>query len=242
MSPAVLDLFPIFCDDQHVVGLETEEGAILSRKKEAENEFFCQRGFGLKMGFGRKPALLVIDFVNAFTDSSTMLGSNLDAQVEEANRLLDAAHEAGIPALFSTVVYEERDLRDSGIWAMKHKGPQLLRAGSKAVELDLRVHRLPADAIIVKKYASCFFGTDLVPRLLSHNTDTLVIAGCSTSGCVRATAVDACQYGFRPIVVREAVGDRSQAAHEQSLFDLHSRYADVVAIDEALAYFQSQKR
>jgi nicotinamidase-related amidase len=189
------------------------------------------------MGFGEKPALLVIDFINAFTDASTMLGSNLDAQIVEANRLIDAAHKQGLPVLFSTVSYDEEELKDSGIWAMKHKGTRLLVAGTHAVALDERLHRKSQDPILVKKYASCFFGTDLVPRLLGRGVDTLVIAGCSTSGCVRATAVDACQNGFRPIVVREAVGDRSSAAHAQSLFDLHSRYADVVGIDEILTYF-----
>jgi maleamate amidohydrolase len=184
----------------------------------------------------QKPALIVIDFINAFTDASTMLGSNLDEQVQQANRLIDAAHGRSVPVLFSTVIYEEADLRDSGIWAMKHKGTRLLRAGTEMVKIDKRVHASERDPLIVKKYASCFFGTDLVPRLMSHDADTLIIAGCSTSGCVRATAVDACQFGFRPIVVREAVGDRSRPAHEQSLFDLHSRYADVCGIDEVLDY------
>jgi maleamate amidohydrolase len=206
---------------------------------ESEQEFFRQRGFGLTMGFGERPALIVIDLVNAFTDPETLLGSNLDPQVEATNRLLGAAHATGAPVLFSTVSYEEPDLRDSGIWAMKHKGTSLLRAGSPMTALDSRLHRRPQDALIVKKYASCFFGTDLVPRLLSHRADTLILAGCSTSGCVRATAVDACQYGFRPIVVREAVGDRSLNAHEQSLFDIHSRYGDVTGIEEVLTYLRS---
>jgi nicotinamidase-related amidase len=97
----------------------------------------------------------------------------------------------------------------------------------------------PTDSLLVKKYASCFFGTDLVPRLLNQRVDTLIIAGCTTSGCVRATAVDAVQNGFRPVVVREAVGDRSQAAHDQSLFDLNAKYADVVGLDEALQYMKT---
>jgi nicotinamidase-related amidase len=206
-----------------------------------DEQFFKDRGFGMRMGFGKKPALLVIDFVNAFTDASTMLGSNLDSQLGEANRLIDAAHAGGVPVFFSTVSYDEEELRDSGIWAMKHKGTRLLVAGTPAVALDARLHRQASDPILVKKYASCFFGTDLVPRLLSRGADTLVITGCSTSGCVRATAVDACQNGFRPIVVREAVGDRSRAAHEQSLFDLHSRYADVVGVDEVLDYFAAAR-
>lgn len=206
-----------------------------------DDQFFKDKGFGLRMGFGQRPALLVIDFVNAFTDPSTMLGSDLNTQIEAANRLIDSAHKHNFPVIFSTVSYDEEELYDSGIWAMKHKGTRLLIAGSAAVAIDARIHRNDRDPIIVKKYASCFFGTDLVPRLLNRCIDTLVIAGCSTSGCVRATAVDACQNGFRPIVVQEAVGDRSKAAHDQSLFDLNSRYADVVSIDEVLTYFADAK-
>jgi maleamate amidohydrolase len=206
-----------------------------------DDQFFKDKGFGLRMGFGQRPALLVIDLINAFTDPSTMLGSDLGAQIEAANRLIDAAHKRNLPVIFSTVSYDEEELHDSGIWAMKHKGTRLLVAGSAAVAIDARIHRNDRDPIIVKKYASCFFGTDLVPRLLNRGIDTLVIAGCSTSGCVRATAVDACQNGFRPIVVQEAVGDRSKAAHDQSLFDLNSRYADVVSIDEVLTYFADAK-
>ena len=95
------------------------------------------------------------------------------------------------------------------------------------------------DSLLVKKYASCFFGTDLVARLVSRRVDTLIITGCTTSGCVRATAVDAVQTGLRPMVVREAVGDRSVAAHDQSLFDLNAKYADVVSLDETLQYLRT---
>jgi nicotinamidase-related amidase len=97
----------------------------------------------------------------------------------------------------------------------------------------------PKDILLAKKYASCFFGTDLVPRLNARRIDTLIITGCTTSGCVRATAVDALQNGFRPVVVTEAVGDRSVAAHEQSLFDLNAKYADVVSLDETLQYLKT---
>ncbi|HUQ73348.1 MAG TPA: isochorismatase family protein [Burkholderiales bacterium] len=206
---------------------------------QSEEAFFKEKGFGLTLGFGKTPVLIVVDITYAFTDPGTFLGSNLDAQVDSINRLLDAAHASGVPVIFTTVWYEDDDLRDAGVWAKKQKGVQLLRAGTRMVELDARLHRGPKDALLVKKYASSFFGTDLVPRLLSHGADTLVITGCSTSGCVRATAVDACQWGFRPMVVREAVGDRSTAAHEQSLFDLHSRYADVVGIEQTLEYFKA---
>ena len=106
------------------------------------------------------------------------------------------------------------------------------------MEVDTRLDMRPTDSLLVKKYASCFFGTDLVPRLMNQRVDTLIITGCTTSGCVRATAVDAVQNGFRPMVVREAVGDRSAAAHEQSLFDLNAKYADVVVARRDAAVYE----
>ena len=202
----------------------------------SDAEFFKARGFGLKIGFGQRPALILIDMVKAFTDAQQMLGANLDAQIEAQKPLLERAHAKKVPVLFSTVMYEDAELKDAGIWALKQKGVVTLKAGSDGVKVDPRLDLRKGDALLVKKYASCFFGTDLVPRLLAYQVDTLIIAGCTTSGCVRATAVDACQNGFRPMVVKEAVGDRSAAAHEQSLFDLQAKYADVVSLAETLAY------
>lgn len=137
---------------------------------------------------------------------------------------------------YTTVAYEERDMRDAGIWARKMTGLMTLRAGTPEVEVDPSLGRLLDEPIITKKYASAFFGTDLLARLNSSRIDTLLFAGCTTSGCVRATAVDAVQNGLRPMVVAEAVGDRSRAAHEQSLFDLQAKYADVVSVGEVLGY------
>jgi nicotinamidase-related amidase len=214
-----------------------EERDMGTQKSDAE--FFRERGFGLTMGFGERPALLVVDLVKAFTDSSRMLGANLDAQVAATQPLLAVAHERGIPVIFSTVRYDEADLRDAGIWVLKQKGSVTLAKETDGHEIDPRLDFRPTDSLLMKKYASCFFGTDLVPRLNSRRVDTLIIVGCTTSGCVRASAVDAVQNGFRPMVVREAVGDRSTAAHEQSLFDLHAKYADVVSLDETLQYMRN---
>ena len=200
--------------------------------------FFRERGFGLRIGFGERPALMVIDMVKAFTNPAMMLGANLDSQIAAIQPLLALAHERSIPVLFSTVIYQDSGLRDAGIWLLKQKGVVTLKAGTDGVEVDPRLDVRPDDSLLVKKYASCFFGTDLVPRLMSHRVDTLIITGCTTSGCVRATAVDAVQNGFRPMVVREAVGDRSEAAHDQSLFDLDAKYADVVSLDETLTYLR----
>ena len=203
-----------------------------------EHEFFRQRGFGLRIGFGKRPALLVIDMINAFTDPSMMLGADLDGPIEATRQMLQVAHDKGVPVLFSTVSYSEPGQKDAGIWALKQKGAVTLVTGRHGVQIDERLQFAPGDSLLVKKYASCFFGTDLVSRLLARNIDTLIIAGCTTSGCVRATAVDACQTGFRPMIVREAVGDRSEAAHVQSLFDLDAKYGDVVTLDDTLNYLK----
>jgi maleamate amidohydrolase len=205
----------------------------------SDEEFFRQRGFGRRIGFGERPALMVIDMVKAFTDGKRLLGANLDAQIAAMQPLIALAHERAVPVFFSTVRYDDADLRDAGIWGLKQKGAATLRADGDGHELDPRIDFCAGDSLIVKKYASCFFGTDLAARLVSRRIDTLIIAGCTTSGCVRATAVDAVQNGFRPMVVREAVGDRSAAAHEQSLFDLDAKYADVVTLEDTLTYLRS---
>jgi nicotinamidase-related amidase len=215
--------------------VSTRETA-MSQNDEA---FFRERGFGQKIGFGERPAVIVIDMVKAFTDPKQMLGADLDQQIEATKPILDAAHARNFPVVFSTVRYDDTELRDAGLWAVKMKGSATLKAGTGGWQVDPRLDYRPTDSLLVKKYASCFFGTDLIPRLMSRGIDTLVITGCTTSGCVRATAVDAVQNGFRPMVVREAVGDRSVAAHEQSLFDLNAKYADVVSLDETLQYLRS---
>jgi maleamate amidohydrolase len=209
------------------------------RTSQSDAELFQQRGFGLKIGFGERPALIVIDMLKAFTNPKMMLGANLDNEIEAIKPLLAVAHERDIPVIFSTVIYNDADLKDAGIWALKMKGVATLRGDSDGVEVDPRLDFRKTDSLLVKKYASCFFGTDLISRLLSRRVDTLIIVGCTTSGCVRATAVDAVQTGLRPMVVREAVGDRSAAAHEQSLFDLNAKYADVVSLDETLQYLRT---
>lgn len=204
-------------------------------------QFFRDRGFGRLIGFGDSPALLVIDLIRAFTDPGLPLGASLDDVLTETQRLVTASRVAGIPVLFTSVAYEDRDLADAGIWAKKMGGLMTLRAGTPEVEVDPRLDRRPEEPLLIKRYASAFFGTDLVPRLNTRRVDTLLLAGCTTSGCIRATAVDGVQNGFRVMIPREAVGDRSAAAHEQSLFDLHAKYADVVGVDETVTYLEKMQ-
>jgi maleamate amidohydrolase len=204
-----------------------------------DEKLFRERGFNGRMGFGESPALMIIDMQKGFTNPTATLGSNLDPQIEATKPLLEVAHRRNIPVFFSACVYDDPDLKDAGVWVNKIKGLETLRAASENVEIDDRLDKRPGDTLLRKRYASCFFGTDLGSRLAAARIDTLIITGCTTSGCVRATAVDACQSGFKPIVVREAVGDRSQAAHDQSLFDLDAKYADVMTVTDVVSYLET---
>ncbi len=199
-----------------------------------DETFFRKRGFGKLLGFGQKPGLIVVDLINGFTNPSMPMGSELTGQIERTNKLLNTMHEMNLPIFFTTISYDDDSLADSGIWFQKMEGLKTLKTGTEAVDVDPRLDYRPGDGLIVKKYASAFFGTDLIARLNANNIDTVIIVGCTTCGCIRATAVDALQLGYRPIVVEDAVGDRSQASHEQSLFDLRQKYADVLTTSEVI--------
>jgi nicotinamidase-related amidase len=198
---------------------------------------FRDKGIGSRVGFGRRPALLAVDFITGFTDLRSPLAGDLDAQLAATVRLLEPARAAGIPVIFSTVSYDA-ELQEAGIWVRKIPATKWLVEGGQWVEVDKRLDQRPNETTLVKKYASCFFGTDLAARLVSRRVDTLIITGCTTSGCVRATAVDACSYGFHTVVVEEAVGDRAALPHAASLFDIDAKYGDVVGLEEALTYLK----
>lgn len=196
-----------------------------------------QRGFFRQLGFGERPCVLVIDMLVAFTSPDLPLGCDLESQIHAINALVRTAKDAGVPVIWTSVVYERTD--ESGLWGQKMAGLATLTKGSEAAVIDPRLLRDSDDMVVVKKFASAFFGTDLDSFLRRQKTDTLILAGCTTSGCVRATAVDAIQLGYRPIVVEEAVGDRTESAHWQSLFDLQAKYADVVSLEQAIRYLKS---
>lgn len=200
--------------------------------------FYTERGLGRRVGFGERPALLVVDMIRGFTDPAFPLGSTVDDQVAAINRLLAVARASEIPIIFSIECYAP-NLEDAGMWLRKIPANRELVETSEWVRLDERLSRGPADMLLYKKYASCFFGTDLISRLVSRNVDTLLVTGCTTSGCVRASAVDACSYGLRTIVVEEAVGDRAELPHLASLFDIDAKYGDVVSLGAALGYLGS---
>jgi nicotinamidase-related amidase len=154
--------------------------------------------------------------------------------IRQTNRLIAAARAAGCPIVFSTIAYADPE-RDAGVWGRKIAGLTGLKLGSPGVDQDPRLEVAAQDRIVVKRGASCFFGTSLDAELRTAGVDTLVIAGCTTSGCVRASAVDACQLEYRAIVAAEATADRLAAAHAQSLVDIDLKYGDVMPVDEILA-------
>jgi len=192
---------------------------------------------GGRVGYGKRPAVLVVDLQIGFTAPEiSPVAGELGTVIAATNRILAAARGAGAPAYFTVIGYDPECPDDAGLWP--RKGPYLrtLTLGSDLVKLDPRVERLPSDLVLVKKQASAFFGTHLAPMLTAKGIDTVVVTGCTTSGCVRATIVDALGYGFRPIVPLEAVGDRADEPHEASLFDIDAKYGDVVPVDDVLEY------
>ena len=197
-----------------------------------------RKGFAGRSGYGRSPVLLVVDFINGFTDPTTPLGGDFSSELDATRQLQDAFRRAGLPIAYTTIAYAP-DLRDGGIFVKKVPSLAILQKGSPLVEVDERIRPLPGERVIVKKYASAFFGTDLDLDLRSLGVDTVIMAGCTTSGCIRASAIDSLQYGYHTIVVREAVGDRAAGPHEANLFDIDAKYADVVALADALDYLRS---
>lgn len=193
---------------------------------------------GQRLSLGEQPAILVVDFSLGFTDASAALGSQLDSEVLSTRRLLDAARVKGLPIVFTTVAYEPNG-KDLGLWAQKAPAMRELTIGSRWADIDPRLDAQPEDTILTKKGASAFFGTNLSAILTCQHVDTVILCGATTSGCVRASAVDALQFGFPALVPRECVGDRADGPHEASLFDMNAKYADVVSLEEALSYIAS---
>jgi maleamate amidohydrolase len=197
-------------------------------------------GFGERGGFGHRPALIVVDMTLGFTDPESPLGSDLDGPVEAIQKLLEAARQAEIPVVFTTVAYRESDKLTAAAFIDKVPALLTLEAGSRWAKIDPRIAPRTEEPILNKLFASGFFGTGLSSLLTAAGVDTLIVTGASTSGCVRATVVDALQYGFRPVVPREAVGDRNPDAHKANLYDVDSKYGDVVSVEEILEYLDEK--
>jgi maleamate amidohydrolase len=193
-------------------------------------------GFGGRQGFGRRPALLVVDMSLGFTSPDSPLACELDGAVAAIASLLDAARTRDLPVVFTTVSYGEGDKAAARAFIEKVPILLTLAAGSPFVEIDPRIAPLPHEPVLNKLFASAFFGTPLQSLLAAAACDTVVVTGASTSGCVRATAVDVLQHGYRLVIPREAVGDRDRRAHEQALHDVDAKYGDVVSVEDTLAW------
>jgi nicotinamidase-related amidase len=189
---------------------------------------------GGTVGLRDRPCVLVVDFSCGFTDPTCALGSELSEPVAATKRLLDAARPKGLPVVFTTIGFEA-SMADAGIWPAKMPALSELKIGSRWVEIDPRLEPQPDDPVVLKKGASAFFGTNLPAILASRRIDSVILCGATTSGCVRATAIDLLQYGYPTVVPRECVGDRAQAPHEANLFDIGAKYADVVSLEHVLA-------
>jgi nicotinamidase-related amidase len=200
-------------------------------------------GFGHSLAFGRRPALLVIDFVNAYLVPSSPLYAGVEAARAACEHLLQSARAARIPVIHTNVVYQ-RGGRDGGVFFRKVPALKCFEAGAHP---DLAafadgLEPCEGETVVSKQYASAFFGTSLASTMTALGVDTVLIAGLSTSGCVRASTVDACQHGFVPVVVREAVGDRAPGPHEANLFDLQAKYAEVASLADVSAYLAQVAR
>jgi len=184
------------------------------------------------LGLGKHPALILVDVINGFTDPACPLGSEADSVVRACKKLLDVFRNRHLPVFFTTVVYHD----DSQARVFRQRVPALnvLEPESEWVKIDPRVSPVEGETVIEKQWASGFFNTDLQQRLQAAGADSIVVGGLTTSGCVRATAVDGLQNDYRVVVVREATGDRNLTAHESNLFDLQAKYVDVLTLEEVV--------
>lgn len=205
---------------------------------EQARSVYAKAGLGQGVTMGERPAVLVVDFSCGFTDPECALGADMTPQVEATRRLLDVARSRGVPVVFTTIGFEP-SLKDGGLWMQKVPALAALQMGGKWVDIDPRLEPRDDETVIVKKGASGFFGTNLASVLVSQRVDSIILCGATTSGCIRATAIDLLQYGWPTMVPRDCVGDRAQAPHDANLFDIQAKYADVVALEEAIGYLES---
>jgi len=191
--------------------------------------------FGTRIGWGRRPALLIVDFMQGYTKpGEPFYAPAVVKAVAQTVPLLAAARALEIPVIFTKVQYSE-SAAEGGLFVRKIPALRRLTAGAVASELVTELLPKPNEAVLIKQYASAFFGTSLASMLTAQGVDTILLTGCSTSGCVRATAVDGVQHGFRVIVPRECVGDRAPEPHEANLFDIDAKYGDVEPVAAVLA-------
>jgi N-carbamoylsarcosine amidase len=220
--------------------MDPEIRAALDKLFASDSSLYQERGFQRRIGWGKKPALVVIDMANAWTrEDNAFTCEGMDLVIPALNEVLAAFRAKGLPIIFTTTAYEiiEGPHSDMGLWGKKIPA-EVLRAGSDAVQIDSRLERRDDEMLIVKKQASAFRGTNLNSYLNACEVDTVVVTGATASACVRATVEDAIADGFRPIIVRECIGDRIAGAVEWNLYDMDAKFGDVEPLAAVLDHMR----
>ncbi|WP_323768784.1 isochorismatase family protein [Marinovum sp.] len=204
----------------------------------SQEQVYAEAGFGQKVPRGRCPAIVVVDFTYGFTDTQYPTAADMSAEIAATKRLTDRARDKGLPVIYTTIAFQPWE-RDSLPWLKKATGMAALEAGSRLVEIDPATGIQPADPVLVKHGASAFHGTNLAGLLTGAGVDTVVVTGATTSGCVRATAVDAVQSGFTVLVPADCCADRAQRPHDAALYDIDQKYGDVTDADDIHTWLDS---
>lgn len=192
----------------------------------SQHQVYDHAGFGRAVPRGSRPAIVVVDFSYGFTDRQYPTASDATRQMARTKAICDAMRAKEFQVIFTTIAYHPGEL-DKLPWLKKATGMAALIEGTRLVQIDEATGIQPSDAVVTKKGASSFFGSTLAALLAGSGTDTVIVCGATTSGCVRATVVDAVQSGFNVLVPRDCCADRAQAPHDANLYDMHQKYADV---------------
>ena len=205
----------------------------------SELEIYQKQGFGNSSGIGQRPALLIVDFVNGFADPDQFGGGNIGEAIENTRGLLAAARTLGLPVAFTRVVYAE-DGSDAGVFTLKAPTLKQLTEESFSSQIVDQLKPRDGEYIVRKTQPSAFFGTNLAAWYVGRGVDTVVVTGCTTSGCVRASVIDSMSYNFKTVVVSNCVGDRALGPHKANLFDMEQKYADLMTSSEIIAVLQER--
>ncbi|MES4992515.1 isochorismatase family protein [Phyllobacterium sp. 22229] len=206
----------------------------------SQQDVYDAAGFGRTVPRGTRPAIVVVDFTYGFTDTQYTTAADMTDAIAATRRLTDFSRAAGYPVIYTTIAYHPSEI-DNMAWLKKAGGMAALVEGTRLVEIDAATGIQPRDAVITKKGASAFYGTGLAALLTSARVDTVIVTGATTSGCVRASVVDAVQSGFNVLVPRDCCADRAVAPHEANLYDMHQKYADVTDADDILKWLESTR-
>jgi N-formylmaleamate deformylase len=207
----------------------------MDSKLEAAAKIYDERGFAKRSGYGKHPALLIIDMTKGFTDPASPMGSEVSSQIEAIQVLLKEFRAQGLPIFYTVNLYDPDD-PGGRLFAAKIPAIEVLAPGSEAVEVDERIRPLAGERVLEKKVPSAFIGTGLEEELKQLGVDTILVTGVSTSACVRASTIDSMSRGYHAIVIRDAVGDRAAGPHENNLFDIDAKFGDVVSLKESMDY------